>query len=151
MQDTDPQPFDDHLPVPVDPGRGHVLSTISTAIVRLHSEFYGKGPTRAKSWLVDDMVICVLRDGFTRIERTLIDRGQESLVAYVRSAFQEAMRDRFVGTVEEATGRKVVAFLSEVHINPDLAVEMFFLEPEPGTDGEPDGEVDGKVDVEPSA
>jgi uncharacterized protein YbcI len=130
---------DDSVPIPADAGRGHVLSAISTAIVQLHSEFYGKGPTRAKSWFVEDMVICVLRDGFTRIEHTLIERGQKHLVAEVRTAFQSAMRDRFVETVEDATGRKVVAFMSEIHIDPDLAVEMFFLEPE--GEAEEDGEV----------
>lgn len=115
------------MPAP-DPG-GPVLATISNGLAHLHTQYYGKGPTRAKSYLVNDMVICVLREGFTTVERTLIDDDRPEAVHQIRRTFQMAMRDRFVGVVEDATGRKVTAYMSQVHVDPDIAVELFMLEP----------------------
>jgi len=108
---------------------GPMLATISNGLARLHTQYYGKGPTRAKSYLVNDMVICVLREGFTTVERTLIDDDRHEAVHQIRRTFQTAMQDRFVNVVEEATGRSVIAYMSQVHVNPDIAVELFMLEP----------------------
>jgi uncharacterized protein YbcI len=111
------------------PARGEILAQISTRLVQLHSRYYGKGPTRAKTHLVDDTVICILRGGFTTVERTLLDTGQVESVYQMRRSFQQAMEAEFRRIVEEATDRKVIAYMSSIHVDPDLAVELFVLEP----------------------
>jgi uncharacterized protein YbcI len=108
---------------------GPTLATISTALVQLHSRFYGKGPTKAKTYMVNDTVICVLRGGFTTVERTLIEDGNADAVYQIRRSFQAAMEDNFKEVVEGALQRKVIAYMSQIHADPDLAVEVFMLEP----------------------
>jgi uncharacterized protein YbcI len=108
---------------------GEVMARISTALVQLHSRYYGKGPTKAKTHLVNDTVISILRGGFTTVERTLIDQGNVDAVYNMRRSFQTVMEDQFTAIVEEATGRRVIAYMSQIHQNPDLAVEIFMLEP----------------------
>jgi uncharacterized protein YbcI len=116
-----------------DASRGEVLARISTALVQLHSQFYGKGPTKAKTYLVDDMVICVLRGGFTTIERTLIDRGESEAVHSLRRGFQRVMESEFTEVVEEALGRTVTGYMSQVRHDPEVAVEIFILEQADGS------------------
>jgi uncharacterized protein YbcI len=111
------------------PARGEVLARISTGLVQLHSRYYGKGPTKAKTYLVNDTVICLLRGGFTTVERTLIDGGNVDAVYEIRRSFQQAMEDQFKAVVEGAIGRRVIAYMSQIHQDPDLAVELFVLEP----------------------
>jgi uncharacterized protein YbcI len=106
-----------------------MLARISTELVQLHSRFYGKGPTKAKTYLMNDTVLCILRGGFTTIERTLIESGDQDPVLQMRRSFQQAMEDEFRRVVEDATGRTVIAYMSTVHVNPDLAAELFILEP----------------------
>ena len=126
------------------PARGEVLAQISTALVQLHSRYYGKGPTKAKTHQVNDTIISILRGGFTRVERTLIETGQVEPVHQMRRTFQEVMEDEFRRVVEDATGRKVIAYMSNVHTDPDLAIEIFLLEPLDGnSDGDPGGITDG--------
>ncbi|MFL5891988.1 MAG: Na-translocating system protein MpsC family protein [Solirubrobacterales bacterium] len=109
--------------------QGEVLAQISTGLVQLHSRYYGKGPTKAKTHMVNDTVISILRGGFTTVERTMIDQGRLAAVHEMRRTFQEVMEEQFTGVVQEATGRTVIAYMSQVHTNPDLAVEIFVLEP----------------------
>src|SRR3982750_3126102 len=99
--------------------RGGVLARISTGLVRLHSRYYGKGPTKAKTFLVDDTVICILRGGFTTVERTLISDGNVEAVYSIRRSFQDAMGEQFKAIVEQATGRTVIAYMSQIHHDPD--------------------------------
>ena len=106
-----------------------MLAQISVGLVQLHSRFYGKGPTKAKTHMVNDTVICILRGGFTTVERTLLDTGEIESVFQMRRSFQTAMEDEFRRIVEEATQRKVIAYISSIHVDPDLAVEFFVLEP----------------------
>jgi uncharacterized protein YbcI len=113
------------------PGRGETLAQISTGLVQLHSRYYGKGPTKAKTHLVNDTVVSILRGGFTTVERTLLDTGEVESVYQMRRSFQQAMEEEFRSVVEEATGRKVIAYMSSIHVEPDLAVELFVLEPVP--------------------
>jgi uncharacterized protein YbcI len=110
-------------------GRGAVMAAISTGLVQLHSRYYGKGPTKAKTYLVNDTVICLLRGGFTRVEETLISNGNAQAVHDIRHSFQIAMEEHFTRVVEEATGRKVIAYMSQIHHDPDIAMELFVLEP----------------------
>jgi uncharacterized protein YbcI len=106
-----------------------MLAQISTGLVQLHSRFYGKGPTKAKTHMVDDTVVCILRGGFTTVERTLLETGEVESVYQMRRSFQQAMEGEFRRIVEEATGREVIAYMSSIHVDPDLAVELFVLEP----------------------
>src|ERR1700678_4793972 len=85
---------------------GDVLTAIPDGMVALLKEFYGRGPTRAKSYYEDDLVVCVLRGGFSRVEQTLLDGGRGAAVIDQRIAFQELMRDRFEAVIEDATGRR---------------------------------------------
>jgi uncharacterized protein YbcI len=108
---------------------GEGLAEITVALVSLHKEFYGKGPVKAKSFLVNDTVFCMLEGGFTIVERTLIEAGEESAVHHIRHRFQAVMKNQFSGVVEQTLGRKVRAYMSQVHTDPDIAVELFMLEP----------------------
>jgi uncharacterized protein YbcI len=112
-----------------DGARGESLARITSALVSLHKEFYGKGPLKAKTFLVNDTVICVLEGGFTIVERTLIDSGESDAVHHIRRRFQTAMQQQFTGVVEEALGRHIRAYMSQVHTDPDISVELFMLEP----------------------
>jgi uncharacterized protein YbcI len=109
--------------------RGETLARISTGLVQLHSRYYGKGPTKAKTHWVNDTVVSILRGGFTTVERTLVETGEVESVYQMRRSFQQAMEEEFRDVVEEATGRIVIAYMSSIHVDPDLAVEIFVLQP----------------------
>jgi uncharacterized protein YbcI len=111
------------------PAYGEGLALITSALISLHKEFYGKGPVKAKTFLVNDTAICVLEGGFTIVERTLIEAGEATAVHDIRRRFQAVMKTQFTGVVEEALGRRVRAYMSQVHTDPDIAIEMFMLEP----------------------
>ena len=108
---------------------GDVLTAISDGMVALLKEFYGRGPTRAKSYYQDDLVVCVLRGGFSRVEETLLEGGRGPAVIQQRMEFQEVMRERFTGVIEDATGRQVIGFMSGNQQHPDLMCEVFILGP----------------------
>ena len=108
---------------------GEELTAISDGLVALLKEFYGRGPTQAKSYYQDDLVVCLLRGGFTQVEQTLLNGGRGSAVIEQRMAFQELMRGRFEEVVEKATGRKVIGFMSGNQQEPDLMCEVFVLDP----------------------
>lgn len=108
---------------------GTMLTEISNGMVRLLKEFYGRGPTRAKSYFQDDLVVCVMRGGFSRVEQTLLDGGRGAAVIQQRMEFQELMRDRFCGIVEDVTHRRVIGFMSGNQQDPDLMCEVFILAP----------------------
>ena len=116
--------------------RGRIAAAISNAIVGLHRDFYGRGASRARTVVHSDYIICFLEDIYTPVERTLIEADRFDAVEQTRAAFQATMRERFSDAVETIVGRKVIGFLSQVHVNPDLAVETFILEPnsEDGTE-----------------
>jgi uncharacterized protein YbcI len=108
---------------------GDVLTAISDGMVALLKEFYGRGPTRTKSYFQDDLVVCVLRGGFTRVERTLLEGGRGRAVIQQRMEFQELMRERFYDVIEHATGRRVIGFMSGNQQQPDMMCEVFILAP----------------------
>jgi len=108
---------------------GDVLTAISDGMVSLLKEFYGRGPTRTKSYYEDDLVVCVLRGGFSRVEQTLLDGGRGEAVIQQRMEFQEVMRDRFTGVIQSATGRPVIGFMSGNQQHPDMMCEVFILGP----------------------
>jgi uncharacterized protein YbcI len=123
----DPLPAADHQLAHA--GRGDVLTAISDGIVGLLKDFYGKGPTRAKTYYQDDLVVCLLRGGFTRVEETLREAGRGFEVIQQRMAFQDVMRDRFQAVIERATGRRVIGFMSGNQQHPDMLCEVFVLAP----------------------
>jgi uncharacterized protein YbcI len=108
---------------------GDVLTAISDGMVALLKEFYGRGPTRTKSYYEDDLVVCVLRGGFTRVEQTLLEGGRGAAVIQQRVEFQELMRQRFEEVIEHATGRQVIGFMSGNQQHPDMMCEVFILAP----------------------
>jgi uncharacterized protein YbcI len=108
--------------------RGQLAAAISNAIVGIHSKHYGKGPTKAKTYLIDDTVVCVMQDVFTTVERTLIDADKGELVRDVRTTFQYTLRDEFIDAVHEIVGRRPRAFMSQIDCNADMAVEFFLLD-----------------------
>ncbi len=114
---------------PASPQHGEVLTAISDGMVALLKEFYGKGPTRTKSYYEDDLVVCVLRGGFSRVEQTLVDGGRGEAVIQQRAEFQELMRDRFQAVISGATGRQVIGFMSGNQQSPDIMCEVFILAP----------------------
>jgi len=108
---------------------GGVRTAISEGIVALLKDFYGIGPTRAKTYVADDLVVCLLRGGYTKVEQTLRDGGSAHAVTAQRTEFQEIMRDRFIAVVEQASGRRVVGFMSGNQQSPDMFCEIFVLAP----------------------
>jgi uncharacterized protein YbcI len=101
---------------------------ISNAITKLQHDHYGRGPESVRTVVGYDHVITLLENTFMPVERTLLEAGEADAVRNTRLAFQRAMEGRFVTTVEEITGRKVRAFLSQVSLQPDISVEVFVLE-----------------------
>ena len=108
---------------------GDVLTAVSDGLVGLLKEFYGRGPTRAKTYYEDDLVVCLLRGGFTRVEQTLLEGGRGSSVIQQRMDFQDLMRKRFEGVIEDATGRRMIGFMSGNQQDPDIMCEVFILAP----------------------
>lgn len=107
---------------------GEQLAAVSNAIVKIFSDAYGRGPTKAKTYAFDNYILCVLEDILTTVERTLVDRGEEDLVRRVRLRFQEVEAKQFTGAVEAVVGRTVVAYNSQVTFHPPVGFEMFVLE-----------------------
>jgi uncharacterized protein YbcI len=102
---------------------------IATSTVQLLHEYTGRGPTKAKTTINENMVTILLADTLTNGERKLVESGRADRVIQLRHDYQLIMRDGLVGIVERELDRKVIAFMSQNHINPDLAVEIFVLEP----------------------
>jgi uncharacterized protein YbcI len=113
---------------------GHLLAAISEQIVGIQRDHYGRGPTKAKTYVLDDMVVCVMRGtGYTPLEQTIMDSGDSDRVVAMRHNFQRVVADRYRDAIEELTSRKVVAFLSQASVEPDLTIEVFFVDgPLPG-------------------
>lgn len=107
---------------------GRLAAAISSAVVHILAERTGKGPTKAKTTLGENGVFVVLQDNLTRGERNLAESGEGAAVIDVRRRWQRVMQQEMTSKVEELTGRKVVGFLSDHHVDPDLAVEVFVLE-----------------------
>jgi uncharacterized protein YbcI len=108
---------------------GQLLAAISTSIVRILREHYGRGPMKAKTYALDDIIVVVMRgSGFTPLEKTIMDSGEPERVIAMREDFQRVMADRYKQMIEDLTGCKVVAFLSQAHVEPDITMEVFFID-----------------------
>jgi uncharacterized protein YbcI len=113
------------------PHDGELAAKISNTVVRALARTTGRGPTMAKTTLGDNGVFVVLQDSLTRGEQTLADAGEGAAVLDLRRRWQRVMQADLSREIEELTGRKVIGFMSDNHIDPDLAVEVFVLEPLP--------------------
>lgn len=108
---------------------GQLLAAISTSIVGMLYEHYGRGPMKAKTYALDDIIVVVMRgSGFTPLEQTIMDSGEPDRVIAMREDFQRVMADRYKQTIEDLTGRIVLAFLSQAHVEPDITMEIFFVD-----------------------
>ena len=120
-------------PAPPPLQGGPLLAEITNRIVAFMREHYGRGPIKAKTYVLDNLIVCVLSDGFTAIEKTMVEGGEPERVLEMRRDFQRMMRVRYSEMIEQQTGRKVLAFLSQTHVDPDLTIEMFLVDgPLPG-------------------
>jgi uncharacterized protein YbcI len=115
--------------LPDEPG-GSIRAALANAMVGMKKQYYGRGPTAAKAWILDDYVFVALEGGLTRNEETLLDDGKEDLVRSYRLSFQETMGSTTMAAVEEITGRKVLTYHSQIVFGPTRAFEIFVLEPE---------------------
>jgi uncharacterized protein YbcI len=113
------------------PHEGELAAAISNTVVRALARTTGRGPTKAKTTLGTNGVFVVLEDSLTRGERTLTDAGEGAAVLDLRRRWQSVMQTDLSREIEELTGRKVIGFMSDNHLDPDLAVEVFVLEPLP--------------------
>jgi uncharacterized protein YbcI len=109
------------------PTEGQIGAAVAQALVRIHRDYLGRGPTKTRATYRDDTVVVMLYDALTKAERTLADAGQVEEVLAMRKAFQRAMRGESITAVEQITGRPVVAFMSDNHVDPDMSVEVFVL------------------------
>jgi uncharacterized protein YbcI len=127
-----PQQEDQEMDTKPDGARlagGHLLSAISTSIVGLLREHYGRGPMKAKTYALDDIIVVVMRgSGFTALEQTIMDSGDPDRVIAMREDFQRVMAERYKQIIQQLTGRNVVAFLSQAHVEPDITMEIFFVD-----------------------
>lgn len=124
MPDADDHVTDEEL---AEDGQS-VLARISTEMVRAKKEYFGKGPTRAKSYFLDDMLIVVMRGGTTTAEKTMLEFGEADKVRDFRQTFENRMTEHLTGLVEEVTGRKVLTYQSQIMFDPDRVIEMFVFD-----------------------
>jgi uncharacterized protein YbcI len=116
------------------PSGSSLYAAISNAIVKMLREYTGRGPTKARTTIRDNVVVVMLEQTLTKGERSLAEKGRGDKVLEIRHEFQEAMREASSAKIAELTGRKVVAMLSANHIDPDLAAEIYVLDGAPDHD-----------------
>ena len=108
---------------------GVLTAAISNSMVSLLHRYTGRGPTKARTTIGDNVIVCVMAATLTKGERSLVEGGKAEVVLHSRRAFQDTMKADAITAVQELSGRQVVAFMSNNHVDPDLAVEVFILEP----------------------
>ena len=114
----------------MDPERrgGSLLAAISDAMVHAMKQYYGKGPTAAKSYMIDSYLLVAMEGGLTVIEETLLRAGKHDLVREVRQTFQNEMASEFIGQIEDLTGRKVLTYQSQLTFDPHTQFEIFIFD-----------------------
>lgn len=118
---------------------GQLTAAICNAVVRIQREYLGRGPTKARASIRDSTIVVLMQDTLTKAERSLVADGRQEDVLRIRQSFQRTMRADIVAAIQELTGRTVIAFMSDTHIDPDLACEIIILEPRPDdSDERPD-------------
>ena len=117
---------------------GELSAALSNAIVALMAEYTGRGATQSKTYVNENLITCIMHDSLSKGERSLVLDGKEDAVLEMRRTYQETMRPELITIVERLTGRKVAAFMSANHVDPDVAVETFVLELREGATGRTD-------------
>jgi uncharacterized protein YbcI len=117
--------------LPDEPG-GSLRTALANAMVGMKKRFYGRGPTAARAWILDDYVFVAMEGGLTRNEETLLADGKTDMVRNYRLSFQETMGPTTMAAVEELLGRKVLTYHSQIVFDPPRTFEIFVLEPRPG-------------------
>ena len=105
-----------------------LLAQISNEMVRAQKHFFGRGPDKVKSYILDDFLLIVMRGGFLPVERTMLDAGKEDVVRQYRQDFENEMTDRLIGKMQELTGRKILTYQSQTLFDPDIVIEIFFFD-----------------------
>ena len=123
------------MPAPHPPLTGDaLLVAVTDAMVAFHERYHHRKPGSAKSLMLgDDLLACVLGGVYTDVEKTLIEIQRTTIVQETRNAFQNAMQDKFITTVQQLSGRRVLAFISNHHVGPDIEIELFLLNPDENT------------------
>jgi uncharacterized protein YbcI len=130
-----------------EPTLGSLAAAVSNHVVRLFAEYTGRGPTRARTVIRENVVVCVTQNSMIKAERRLVHEGESDLVVSIRRKFQTVMRDDLVGAVEGVTGRKVLSFMSDHDAEHDYAAEVFVLDGPPGS--APSANGDGDLPLDP--
>jgi len=119
------------MPAPTPPLSGDaLLEAVTESMVALHERYHHRTPASARSQLMsDELLACVMGGVYTEVEQTMIELQRETIVQQTRSAFQDAMQDRFIAEVQRLSGRRVLVFISNSHVGPDLEIELFVLAP----------------------
>jgi uncharacterized protein YbcI len=128
---------------------GELNAAITRAVVGVHSQYVGRGPTKAQTFYRGPVVVTVMENAMTKAERGLVRDGELETVLGMRQKFQRAMREDLVSEIERLTGQKVIAFMSDNHVEPDLAAELFFLDGPVA--GPQNGDLPGGLDAFPDA
>ena len=117
------------MPAPNVPLTGEpLLSAVTESMIALHERYHHRVPVTAKSMMMsDELLACIMGGVYTDIEKTMIELQRQTVVQETRSAFQDAMQDRFIDEVERLSGRRVMTFMSNSHVGPDLEIELFIL------------------------
>jgi uncharacterized protein YbcI len=119
---------------------GALMTALSNAVVQIVREYTGRGPTQARASIRDNVVIVLMQETLLKAEHSLIDDNKAALVVEMRRSFQQTMREDLSAAVERLTERKVIAFMSDSHLEPDYSAEIFVLAPEQHDDvAAPDG------------
>ena len=108
--------------------QGELLASISTMVVSVYADHLGRGPTKARTFITEGVITCLLEDTLTRAERKLVESGRASPVLEVRSTIQETMRDELAGGVEELSGQQVRAIIAGTEVDPDISTQIFVLD-----------------------
>jgi uncharacterized protein YbcI len=112
-----------------------LLAAVTDAMIAIHKRYYHRSPVTAKTLLLgDDLLACVLGGVYTDVEKTMIELQRSMIVQETRNAFQTAMQDKFIAAVENLSSRRVLAFISNHHVGPDIEIELFLLRPDGTTD-----------------
>ena len=120
------------MPAQITPLTGdELLAAVTDAMVALHQRYHHRAPVTAKTLLLGgDLIACVLGGVYTTVEQTMIELQRSPIVQETRSAFQDAMQQKFIAAVERLSGRDVLAFISNHHVGPDIEIELFMLKPQ---------------------
>lgn len=107
---------------------GELNAAITSALVGIQTEYLGRGPRSASTFHYGHVLVTLMHDVLTPAEKSLTRTNRTDAVDHIRHLFQQTMEDEFREAVERLTGRKVLAFISGNHLDPDIAAELFILD-----------------------